>query len=176
LKTVTLLIYCDYADRNSQTGFAMIGSLTKQLIWWAQSMPTDAVDVFKTRSKEQEPMDEKDAKMIFSHVLGQFGTVYICVDALDECELESRAQLLQFLKAIDSKSIRLFLTGRHSVEAEVIGRLSDLSPKTIPIIAAKEDIRIYLSQKLANDPNPEVMNESFKSQIVEKLVEVSQGL
>jgi hypothetical protein len=121
-------------------------------------------------------MDEEDAKTIFSHLLGQFNTVYICIDALDECEREARTQLLRFLKAIDSTSTRLFLTGRHSVEAEVTGALSDLSPKTISIAAAEDDIRIYLSQKLAGDPYPEAMSQGFRSQIVEKLVEVSQGL
>jgi hypothetical protein len=176
LKTVTLLIYCDYADQNSQTGLAIIGALTKQLVWWAPSVPTGVLDLFKRRSKEKRPMDEEDAKIIFSHLLGLFDTVYICIDALDECEPESRAQLLQFLVAVDSTSIRLFLTGRHSVEAEVIGRLSDLSLKTISITAAEEDICIYLSQKFANDPYSEAMNENFRNQIVEKLLDASQGL
>jgi hypothetical protein len=154
----------------------MIGFLIKQLVWWAQSIPTAAVDLFRRRSKEQKPMDEEDAKTIFGHVLDQFDTIYICIDALDECEPESREQLLRFLKAVDSTSIRLFLTGRHSVKAEVTGTLSELSPKTMSITAAEEDIRIYLSQKLANDRYPEAMNEDFRNQIVERLVEVSQGL
>jgi hypothetical protein len=70
----------------------------------------------------------------------------------------------------------LFLTGRHSVEAEVTGTLSSLSPTIIPIIAAEEDIRMYLSQKLESDRSPEAMNENLKNQIVETLVEKSQGL
>jgi hypothetical protein len=154
----------------------MIGALTKQLIWWAQSIPTAVLDLFKRRSREQKSIDEEDAKTIFNLILGQFHTVYICIDALDECEPESRAQLLQFLKAMDSTSIRLFLTGRHSVEAEVTETLSDLSPNTISITATKEDIQMYLSQKLASDRYAEAMNENFKNEIVEKLVEVSQGL
>jgi hypothetical protein len=85
-------------------------------------------------------------------------------------------QLLQFLKSVDSASIRLFLTGRHSVAAEVTGTLSGLSPKTISIIAAEEDIRIYLAQRLTSDRYPEAMNEDFNNEIVEKLVELSQGL
>jgi hypothetical protein len=177
LKTVILLIYCDHADRNNQTGLAMIGALTKQLIWWAQSIPTAVLDLFKRRSKEQKSIDEEDAKTIFSHLLGQFDKVYICIDALDECEPQSREQLLKFLlEAMISRSIRLFMTGRHSVEAEVMSALSDLSPKTISITATEEDIRIYLSQKLTSDRYPEAMNENFKTQVIEKLVEISQGL
>jgi hypothetical protein len=176
LKTVILLIYSDYADRNTQTGLAMIGALTKQLIWWAESIPTPALDLFKKRSKEQKAMDEDDAKTIFKHALSQFGTVYICIDALDECKPESRAQLLQFLKAMESTSIRLFLTGRHSVEPEVTSTLLSLSPKITSITAAEEDIRIYLSQKFSSDRYPGAMNENFRNQIVEKLLDVSQGL
>jgi hypothetical protein len=176
LKIVTIFFYCDYVDRKSQTGLAMIGALTKQLVWWAQSIPAAVSDLFKNRDKGQRSMDEEDAKTIFSLILGQFDTVYICIDALDECEPESRVQLLQFLKSMDSTSIRLFLTGRHSVAAEVTGTFLVLSPKTLSIIAAEEDIRIYLSQRLANDRYPEAMNESLNNQIVEKLVSLSQGL
>jgi hypothetical protein len=176
MKIITILLYCDFADRNSQTGLALIGALTKQLIRWAGSIPTAVLDLFKQRSKEQKSLDEEDAKTIFSLVLGQFDAVYICIDAFDECEPKARIQLLRFLIAVDSTSMRLFLTGRHSVEAEVISTLSNLSPKTISITAAEEDLRIFLSQSLKNDQYPEAMNESLKKQVVEKLVKVSDGL
>lgn len=154
----------------------MIGALMKQLIRWAETIPTVALDLFKQRSKEEKSMDEEDAKTIFNLLLGQFDTIYICIDALDECEPKARGQLLRFLRTTDSTSIRLFMTGRYSVEADVTSTLSTLSPKTISITAAEEDIRIYLSQSLENDPYPQAMNESFKNQIVEKLVKVSEGL
>jgi hypothetical protein len=154
----------------------MIGALTAQLVWRAQSIPTAALDLFKQRIKTRRSMDAEDAKTIFKLVLAQFDTVYICIDALDECDPPSRSELLQFLKVMDSPSIRLFLTGRHSVEAELTGILSNISPKTIAIIAAEEDIRLYLSQQLEKDRYPKAMNDDFKNQIVEKLVEISQGL
>jgi hypothetical protein len=59
------LIYCDYTDRDSQTGLALIGVLTKQLNWWAETIPTAVLDLFKRKSKEQKLMDEEDAKTIF---------------------------------------------------------------------------------------------------------------
>jgi hypothetical protein len=176
MKIITILLYCDFADRNSQTGLALIGALTKQLIWWAGSIPTAVLDLFRRRSKEQKSMDEEDAKMIFRLILDQFDAVYICIDAFDECEPKARIQLLRFLVAMDSASIRLFLTGRHCVEAEVISNLSILSPKIISITAAEEDIRIFLSQSLENDQYPQAMNENFKNQVVERLVKVSDGL
>jgi hypothetical protein len=154
----------------------MIGALTKQLVWWAQSIPTAALDLFKQRSKEQMAMNEEDAKMIFDLLVNQFETIYICMDALDECEPDSRTQLLRFLESMDSTSIRLFMTCRHSVKAEVTGILAELSPEITSIVAAEEDIRMYLSQKLRNDRYPEAMNDSLQNQIVEELVEVSQGL
>jgi hypothetical protein len=154
----------------------MIGALTKQLIWRARSVPAAALDLFKQRMEARGLMDEDDAKTIFNLVIGQFDVIYICIDALDECAPESRRQLLRFLKLVDSASIRLFLTGRHSVEAEVTSVLSNFSPKIISIIATEEDIRLYLSQRLGDDRYPKAMDDNFKHQIVEKLVEASQGL
>jgi hypothetical protein len=154
----------------------MIGALIKQLVRWAQTVPTTVLDLFRQRDKEQRSMNAEDAKKIFDLLLNQFDTVYICIDALDECTPESRSQLLRFLKTIDSPSIHLFMTGRHSVEAEVKGTLSSLSPKTTSITAAEEDIRTYLSQKLESDRCHETMTGDFKDEIVKKLAEVSQGL
>lgn len=156
----------------------MIGALTKQLIRRTRKIPSSVLELFRQRTQAQRSMDAEDAKIIFNNTLGlgQFETVYICIDALDECEIGSRTQLLQFLKAIDSPSIRLFLTGRYNVEAELTSVLSDFSSKTMSIIAAEEDIRTYLSQKLEEDRYPKAMNEAFKHQIMEKLVEISQGL
>jgi hypothetical protein len=175
-RVAAISIYSDHADRDKQTGLAMIGALIKQLIRWAQTVPTPVLDLFRQRDKEQRSMDEEDARKIFGLILDQFDTIYICIDALDECALETRAQLLRFLKAIHSPSVRLFLTGRHTIEAEVTGTLSSLSPTIVPIIAAEEDLRIYLSQKLESDRSPEIMNENLKNQIMEKLVEKSEGL
>jgi hypothetical protein len=154
----------------------MIGALTKQLVRRAKIVPTTVLDLFRERDEEQRSVDEEDAQKIFGLVLNRYDTVYICIDALDECAPGSRAQLLRFLKAIDSPSIRLFLTGRHSAEAEVTSTLSSLFPMIIPISAAEEDIRIYLSQKLENDRSPEAMDENLKNQIMENLVKISQGL
>jgi hypothetical protein len=154
----------------------MVGALIKQLVRWAQTVPTTVLDLFRQRDKEQRSMNAEDAKKIFDLLLDQFDTVYICIDALDECAPESRSQLLRFLKAIGSPSIRLFMTGRHSVEAEVNGTLSSISPKITSITAVEEDIRTYLSQKLESDRSPETMTEDFKDEIVKKLAKVSQGL
>jgi hypothetical protein len=123
-RVAAISIYSDHTDRDKQTGLAMIGAVIKQLVRWAQTVPTTILDLFRRRDKEQRSMDEEDARKIFGLVIDQFDTIYICVDALDECVPESRAQFLRFLKAVDSPSIRLFLTGRHSVEAEVTGTLS----------------------------------------------------
>jgi hypothetical protein len=175
-RVVAISIYSDHADQEKQTGLAMIGALIKQLVWWSRSIPATVRDLFRQRSQEKRSLDEIDAKEIFGLVLDQYDTVYICIDAMDECAPESRAQLLRFLKAMDSPSIRLFMTGRHSVEAEIASTLSSLSPKTISITAAEEDIRIYLSQKLESDQRRGAMTEDLKDEIVKKLVGVSQGL
>jgi hypothetical protein len=175
-RVAAISIYSDHADRDKQTGLVMIGALIKQLVRRVQTVPVSVLDLFRQRQKDERSLDEEDARKIFGLILDQFDTIYICIDALDECVPESRAQLLQFLKAMDSPFIRLFLTGRHSVEAEVIGTLSTLSPSIVPIIAAEEDIQIYLYQKLESDRTPEAMNENLKNEIMKKLLEKSQGL
>lgn len=168
-------LYCDYRDQENQTILNIIGGLAKQLIRKARSIPDAVWEVFKERTEENRPINLEAAQEIFGHMLRTFSLVYVCIDALDECEPQSRRKFLQYLKGLIHSPLHVFLTGRQNVEAEVTNALANLYPQIIPIVANEEDIRLFLSQKIDEDPYPEAMDETLEKEIIEKIVGLSHG-
>lgn len=177
-RTGIAFLYCDYRDQDGQNLAKMIGSLAKQLLRQVTSVPDEIQEIYKENLKENQPMTIENGQEILSLAIREFNLVYICIDAIDECEPEVRSQFLRFLKPLSSTSIHIFLTGRPNVEAEVTGVLVNFSPKTVPIMAKDEDIRTFLSQKISGDRYDylDIMDEKLKAEIIEKIATRSRGM
>jgi len=99
-------------------------------------------------------------------------STFICIDALDECTAEYRAELLDSLKQVLRKSpgIRIFLAGRLQIRDEVekylAGRVIAVS-----IIPTKDDIVRFLRAKLEKDATPEVMDKWLEADIIKNIPE-----
>jgi hypothetical protein len=111
----------------------------------------------------------EDTHNIFPILLGRFRVVYLCIDALDECEPKVRMQLLNFVNCAPSH-LRLFCTARRNVEPEVTEAIRNLDPRVVSMTAHKEDVRIYVSQRIAEDPDPCAMNDSLREEIITTIV------
>lgn len=173
-KTGVAYLYCDYRDQDGQNIVSMIGGLTKQLLKQTSAIPSNIWEIFKKNSHQVITIE--DIKQIFTHTLQNFDSILICIDALDECELQARTHLLQFLNTPHQTPLRVFLTGRYNIEVEVSKALANLSPKSVPITANKDDIQIFLVEKISLDPDQEAMDNKLKEEIIEKIVSLSQGM
>lgn len=169
-------MYCDYRDQHNQSISNIIGSFAKQLVSQARSIPVAVWEIYNEKAGQHEMINLESAEAIFEHTIQCFDHVYICIDALDECQPEPRRQLLYFLKRLTGTTLRLFMTGRPSVEDEIISTLRDIAISRIPIVAKEEDIRLCLSEKFDHDPYPEAMDDLLKMDIQNKIVQQSQGM
>lgn len=168
-KTGVAYIYCDYRDQDSQTLANVIGDLAKQLLKQTSTVPSNIWEIFTTSQKNSNKRITTEAsQQIFPLVLLEFDSIFICIDALDECERRMRMQLLQFFNALTQRSLHVFLTGRHNVEHEVCKAIESFSPRLVPIAAKEEDIRICLAQEIIRDLDPDAMDEHLKEDIIPK--------
>lgn len=105
---------------------------------------------------------------------GKFDTVFVFVDAFDECPDEERPKILEDLQKLPARNLRLFLTGRtHVFETPELRDddqlqlwLKDASRQ--PIHASQEDIVIYLTttlEKRAKGPEYETLRNRVISEI-----------
>lgn len=159
-------IYFDYRDKDKQNLGIVIGELTKQLLLQVPSVPDEVWRFYQKHTAVTAPT----AKQIFSLLLPRFASVYVCIDALDECQPQFRGDLFQFLATSEHVNLRIFCTGRYSVAAETIKILRPLGLKTIDIRADRADIRLYIEQMISRDRHKGAMDDQLREQLTKELV------
>ena len=108
--------------------------------------------------------------------LHQFQRAFICIDATDELEPKVLQQLLKILKDLVTNGTCLFLTGRDYIESEMQKHLQVAQRYRATITASPQDIQKFVEQQIQDDLNPDAMNEVLAKDIVEAIVEKSQGM
>ena len=166
-------VYCDYRDQTQQTTQNIYGTILKQLLRALPSIPEELTEILLKSHREKNPPELaqlRDALRIASRFFDQ---IYICLDALDECEHVD--QLLSSLKQVPS-SVRLFSTGRKHVKSIVQRYFEDT--QTILIEAKESDIRILIQEKVNEDrmKDPEIMDAKLEQDIIEKISALSMGM
>lgn len=133
-------IYCSY--RSPQSTMNMIGSVLQQLLKPLETIPESA----------QGTLRKETLSTIFTDLSRFYATVYIVIDALDECE--NRIELLNIsrglLDTFSSESGKTFLhllfTSRFNVVADIERILMSSIP--IEIRSSDKDVGTFLKQKL----------------------------
>ena len=147
----------------------MIGGLLKQLLPESRDIPGEVRKVFRGSRNQLGGRGLRLPELIelFQAVLPPFDRIFICIDALDECPVEHRIELLRSLRGIaqNSKGLRLFLTGRLYIPDEVKKYLA-IPAVVLNIQPSPEDITTYLARKLDDDPKPDVMDDQLRAEIM----------
>ncbi|KAK6531048.1 hypothetical protein TWF281_007875 [Arthrobotrys megalospora] len=173
LKFGLACVYCDYRDQTLQTSINLIGSLLGQLLSTLPYLPKEVIQLYERNRQERKPLEQGDVEAMLLHACQHFDRVYICVDALDECQHKE-----DFLKSLRKllPSIQLFITGRPHIPATVdqyfVGALK------ITIEANKNDINKFVATKIDEDSARDkyLMDEKLKQEILGKIGTVSQKM
>jgi hypothetical protein len=106
-----------------------------------------------------------------------FDRLYIYIDALDECDDWQRNDFLRIIASLlnDDYSVRVFATGKPHMKAQA-ERSFRLPPCTVTLLANSDDIRKYVARQLEMDNNYDEMDDSFKTDITERIVETADGM
>jgi hypothetical protein len=150
-KTGVLHFYFQYNDRSNQNAEHFFRSLLKQLLHHLDDVPPSVEQAYnQSINMGTEP---KFGELLRDCVF-EFSLVFILIDALDECDEDSRLKILQKLQLISSSRLRLFITGRNHVfqcrdirEDDVIQKWLQ-EAHTQEIKATPEDIKGYVRQEL----------------------------
>ena len=163
-------LYCDYLARQEQSATAILGAILKQLVSIGE-MPEDVRQNFRERFSERG-LRLPDAVEMLKTTIALFPSVYICIDALDECTSESRQELLGSLRDIvqESPSTRILLTGRSHIQGEV--KKCFTGAIIVPFSPTDDDIRAYLGVRLNRDTEPDAMDDNLRSEIMRIIPEM----
>ena len=169
--------YLDFAAGKEQSATNVLGSLLNQMIAGMERIPEEISRAFqrqKTTLGGRRPELVNIVKML--QLITSSQRIFMCIDAIDECEGVQQVRLLDSLKQILDKSpgTRLFATGRPYILAEIAKRLAG-HVKSVSISPAKENVTTYLRARLGEDQTPDAMDESLEAEILEKIPENVSG-
>jgi len=160
--------YFDFAAQKERSPTTILSSLLKQVVGGLEEIPAEIVQAFRDQGKVigGRKLELGEIVRMLQDISSSRPT-FICLDALDECVAEDRAELLDSLKQILHKSCstRIFLAGRlhirDEVEKHLTGRVAG-----VPITPTKDDIIRFLRAKLKEDITPDAMDRSLEEDII----------
>ena len=172
-----LSLYCDYQAQKDQSAVNMVGSLLQQVAAGAVVVPGEIKSAFEESKKGGgQGLRLPDMVKLLIETMSSIERVYICVDALDELLPQDRSEFLRASRQIiqATPNVRLFLTARHHINAELDKHLAR-GAYIIHIVADQGDIARYVSQKMDDDDarDPDLMTENLKRDIIETMLEKS---
>ncbi|KAL9032261.1 MAG: hypothetical protein Q9180_006603 [Flavoplaca navasiana] len=136
-------VYCNFKEREMQSLENLLAGLCMQLIQASLPLPGTLTNAYRTHRQGETGPSMEDILQTFGEVLNSFGTVFLVIDALDECLEEIRSPLIHHLKAF-SPSIRLLVTTRFSD-----GILTEFrNDTTLEIRANPEDLKRYIGSRI----------------------------
>ena len=173
-----LSLYCDYQARKDQSAANMIGGLLRQVALGAPGMPSEIKSSFEESKRGGcQGLRLPDMVKLFVRTISSIDLVYLCVDAVDEMLPQHRPEFFRSLRQItrDAANVRLFLTGRPYICGEVDKHLTK-GACIIQIVADRADITRYLSQRIDDDQDPDLMTEHLRNDIMETMLETTSGM
>jgi hypothetical protein len=162
-------VFCDYKDIAATTPFNLIASLLSQVLSRQAVVPENVTKLYEKHEKgaSRPTLDEL---VTLLQELGKVKTIYIIVDALDECpdKDDSRNILLQQLSGLRG-DCNILMTSRSSVS--ISEHFEDYL--TIEITAKESDMDKYIAGHLSTrlqshiKKNPTLYDE-IKSTVIRK--------
>ena len=160
-------LYCDFLTKQEQSAANILGSMLKQLVCRG-GIPNQIRDIFQ---KAKTGFGSRGLLLsrvvdILKETIASLPRLFICIDALDECNPKHRRDLLESLREIVavSSKIRVFLTGRPHIEKEIVKWFSQAL--RIPLNPSTGDIKSYLEMRLENDDGPDAMDDELRADIM----------
>jgi len=151
----------------------MLGAILKQLVH-RDRIQEQIREIFQKAKTElgRGPL-LPDMINILKKTITSLPRLFICIDALDECVPKHRRSLLESLREIVavSPNIRVFLTGRPIVRAEIMIAFSQVVLVTLGPSA--RDFESYLEMRLDHDAHPEAMDDRLRAEIMRIIPQVS---
>ncbi|KAF5632082.1 hypothetical protein F52700_6601 [Fusarium sp. NRRL 52700] len=138
-------VFCDYKDISATTPFRLIANLLSQVLFGQVDLPENVTKLYE-KHENGDSRPTLDELVTLLQELGKAKTIYIIVDALDECsdKDDSRHILLQQLSKLQ-EHCNILMTSRSSVS------ISDYFEDylTIEITAKEADMDKYIAGHLS---------------------------
>lgn len=151
-------VYCDYATKD-QSALDYVGALLRQLVNLSDQVSPEVVALYNDHKQGCSPLRSllEGYEQTLDTEVRRFDSIYIIVDALDECrdddEDESnpctKVRLLETLGKL-GETVHLLFTSRDEDPAASLTGLT-ASVATMKVLTTADDIRTYIRARIKNN-------------------------
>lgn len=168
-------VFCNYKDQIEQTGPNLIAAFVSQLLWNRPDIAMPLEEIYNKHMKHRSRPSFEALTQVLQSVCSNHSTVYLVVDALDECSDTSgvRNQLIDKLLSFqDGKDVRLLFTSRF---------ISNITEKfdSIPwleVRANDDDVRAFVTGQFPSLPLCIRRNEDLQNDVRTHIAEAADGM
>jgi Cdc6-like AAA superfamily ATPase len=162
-------LYCNFRQQEEQKAEELLASLLKQLAQEHSAILSTVKDLYnRHKIKQTRPSFDEISKALQSAVV-VYSTVFIVIDALDECQVRTR--LLPEIFNLQIKSgVSIFATSRFipDIIEKFRGSIS------VEIRATEEDVQRYLDGRISESES--VVLKSCREDIKTKITKAVNGM
>lgn len=168
-------LFCSYKSQTNQSALSLFAALLKQLVQNRPEIATPVTQIHKLHSKRGSKPSFSDILQALRSVLSAYTTIFIVVDALDECSDRdgTRRLLIEKLYKLQAgKDVRLLFTSRFIYE---ITRKFHSDP-TLEVRASEEDVKRFMAGQIPRLPGCIQRDEDLKLAVQNKIVEAADKM
>lgn len=168
-------VFCNYKVQSEQNTLSLLSAILKQLVQAQPSAPEAANALYELHHARGTMATVDEISNTLKVTLKSFSTVYIVVDALDECSDEHKTplRLLERLRDLQSDGdIRLMVTSRFIPD---IQEEFKLSPK-LEVRASPEDVAEFVKGQIPRLHRCVQRDDELKREVEEHIVEAVDGM
>jgi hypothetical protein len=166
-------IYCNYKSQEDQEVSSVLASILKQLV---QSRLSTLGAVERLHQKHVKQGTKPSLDNIYSalrDVLAQYTHVYVVIDALDECQYETRRQLLAKIRDLQKGAdVRLMATSRSIPDIEDAFTQS----LRLEVRSSSGDVKRFVAGQIHRLPRCVQRNAALQEMVQENIVEAVDGM
>jgi len=168
-------LFCNYKAQADQSAPSLLAALLKQLVQNRPDIAASIIHIYDRHLKQKSRPTLDEILRVLQTVCSNHTTVYIIVDALDECADRDggRGRLIDKLCELQARTdTRLLFTSRFI--PEISQRFQ--SNLILEVRASEEDVRRYVAGQMSRLPNRIQRDNKLKQTIQNKIVEAVDGM
>ncbi|KAI1667999.1 Ankyrin repeat domain protein [Pyrenophora tritici-repentis] len=166
-------VYCNYKAQEEQDVLSLLAAILKQLVQ-GRMLTVDHIERLhlKHASRGTKPsLDEIYGAL--RDVLASYQSVYIVIDALDECQEGTRRQFLAKLQDLQAiQDVRLIATSRFITDIEDAFR----GAPRLEVRASREDVKRFVAGQTYRLPASIQRSTELQQMVQEKIVDAVDGM
>ncbi|KAI1348196.1 hypothetical protein F5Y01DRAFT_307013 [Xylaria sp. FL0043] len=172
--------YCDRNDEERRNPLSVLKSYVRQLSTTIESpkcVRPQLLGLYEKLRQDASELGFDDCTDQLLESVNLYRKTTLVLDALDECEPDSRKKIIKTIEVLLSKSqrpLKIFISSRP--DRDIRSKFLDRPNIEIQATHNDGDIRKYVSEEIINHGAWEDMRECIREKIVTALLEKCQGM